>query len=117
MFADGLNEILKFKESGPADELSEGQLDDVAGGGFINGTLRLAASSVAAFGYGALCGICPAACAGSPYVAVGLSAWTTAGYVKKAGKIQLLLYSLLTVVLPDMGEDGDCVSPSSSFYE
>ena len=64
-------------------ELSEMQLEEVAGGGFVRGTLRLAGSCVAAFGFGCLCGICPAAYAATPYVAVVLAAWTTAGYMKK----------------------------------
>lgn len=80
MFADGLKEILKIKEEAAGAELSEDQLDDVAGGGFVSGTARLAASAAAGFGYGCLCGVCPAAAAWTPYVAGGLTAWTVAGY-------------------------------------
>jgi len=65
-----------------ADELSEEALDNVAGGGWGRYLLRAGVSVVAAAGYGALCGVCPAACAGAPYVAVGLTAWTAAGYFK-----------------------------------
>ena len=65
-FSAGVDVILNQSEAG---ELSEEQLDDVAGGGFLRGTARLIVSSGVAFGYGALCGICPAACAGAPYVA------------------------------------------------
>ena len=83
IFADGLSEIMKFKDSGAADELSEGQLDDIAGGGAIRGTLRLAVSAGVAFGFGMFCGICPAAAVASPYVAGGLTAWSTAGYLRK----------------------------------
>lgn len=83
IFLDGLNEIKKLKSTAPADVLSEEQLDDVAGGGAIRGTLRFIASGAAAFGYGCLCGLCPAASVGTPYVAVGLAAWTTDGYLKK----------------------------------
>lgn len=82
LFAEGLQEILKFKDSATEEELSEEELSDVAGGGFFSGTLRLVASSGAAFGFGALCAVCPAASAASPYVVGGLTAWTTAGYMK-----------------------------------
>lgn len=82
MFAEGLKEILTVKEGAAATELSEDQLDDVAGGGFFRGTLRLVASSAVGFGFGCLCGVCPAAAAATPYVAGGLTAWTTAGYLK-----------------------------------
>ena len=80
IFADGIKEIKKAKERG--DELSEEQLDDVAGGGFWRGIARGGVSAVAAFGYGALCGGCPAAAGGYYYVGVGLSAWTAAGFMK-----------------------------------
>lgn len=65
------------------DELTEDQLEDVAGGGVLRGTLRLAVSAGVGFGYGCLCGLCPAACAGANWVAGGLTVWTTAGYVQK----------------------------------
>ena len=83
IFKDGLDEILKFKESGAADELSVEQLDNIAGGGVVRGVLRTAVSAAGAFGFGMLCGVCPAACAATPYVAGGLAAWSTAGYLKK----------------------------------
>ena len=82
-FSNGVDGILTYNESA---ELSEDQLDDVAGGGFIKGTARLIVSSGVAFGYGALCGICPAAASGAPYVVGGLTAWTTAGYLSKKKK-------------------------------
>lgn len=83
IFADGLKEILAAKENAMAEELSEDQLDDVAGGGFFRGTLRTAASAAAGFGFGCLCGLCPAASVATPYVVGGLTAWSTAGYLKK----------------------------------
>lgn len=79
MFEEGRKHILN---AGNEAELSEDQLDDVAGGGKIKGTLRFVASCAAGFGYGAFCGICPAAYAGAPYVAGGLAIWTAAGYKK-----------------------------------
>ena len=82
-FANGVDGILAHNGSA---ELTEDQLDDVAGGGFIKGTARLIVSCGVAFGYGALCGICPAAYAGAPYVAGGLTAWTTAGYLSNKKK-------------------------------
>ncbi len=80
LYRDGAQNICAHLDNG---ELAEDQLDDVAGGGFFRGTLRLAVSGAAAFGYGMLCGVCPAASAGAPYVAGGLSIWTAAGYKKK----------------------------------
>lgn len=78
-FSNGVNEILNYNKEG---ELSEEQLDDVAGGGFFRGTARLIVSCGVAFGYGCLCGVCPAASAGASYVAGGLTVWTTAGYMR-----------------------------------
>ena len=78
LFANGVNTILSHNQE---EELSEDQLDDVAGGGFFKGTGRLIVSCGVAFGYGALCGVCPPAYAGAPYVAGGLAVWTTAGYL------------------------------------
>ena len=75
-----------FEKPATDAELSADDLDDVAGGGFIKGTARLIVSCGVAFGYGALCGICPAAYAGAPYVAGGLTAWTTAGYLSNKKK-------------------------------
>ena len=83
IFADGLQTIQKLHESGTAGELGENDLDSVAGGGAIRGTLRLLASGAVAFGYGCLCGVCPAASVASPYVGGGLTVWTAAGYMKK----------------------------------
>ena len=79
LFASGVNGIL---DANKAEELTEDQLDDVAGGGFLRGTARLVVSCGVAFGYGALCGVCPAACAGANWVAGGLTVWTAAGYAK-----------------------------------
>lgn len=79
LFHDGAAEIVKHTSM---DELSEEDLDDVAGGGFFRGTARLIVSCGVAFGYGALCGVCPAAYAGANYVAGGLTVWTAAGYMK-----------------------------------
>ena len=83
VFEDGKNEILKFKESGVSNELSEDQLCNVAGGGVLRGALRTVVSVAGGFGFGVLCGVCPAAAAATPYVAGGLAAWSTAGYLKK----------------------------------
>ena len=83
IFSDGLQSILKLQESGTAGELGENDLDSVAGGGAIRGTLRLLASGAVAFGYGCLCGVCPAASVAAPYVGGGLTLWTAAGYKKK----------------------------------
>lgn len=84
MFADGLSEILKFKDSDAANgELSENQLDDVAGGGALRGTLRTVVSAGVGFGFGCLCGVCPAAASATPYVVGGLTAWSASGYLKK----------------------------------
>ena len=80
IFAEGVQAIMKHNES---DELSEDMLDNVAGGGFLRGTLRLAVSAGVGFGYGCFCGLCPAASAGANYVAGGLAIWTAAGYKKK----------------------------------
>lgn len=79
LFRDGATEIVKQTN---VNELSEEDLDAVAGGGFFRGTARLIVSCGVAFGYGALCGVCPAACAGANYVAGGLAVWTAAGYMK-----------------------------------
>ena len=79
LFAGGVSNIL---DANKAEELTEDQLDDVAGGGFFRGTARLVVSCGVAFGYGALCGVCPAACAGANWVASGLTVWTAAGYMK-----------------------------------
>ena len=79
LFADGVKEILRRNEEG---ELTEEDMDTVAGGGWIRGTIRLVASCGAGFGYGCICGVFPAASAAAPYVAGGLAAWTTAGYLR-----------------------------------
>ena len=81
MFVRGAKGIVEYM--GNKDELSQGQLEEVAGGGFLRGTLRLVGSMGAAFGYGALCAFFPGAYAGAPYVAGGLAIWTAAGYAKK----------------------------------
>lgn len=82
LYAEGVEGILNYSASGE-EELSEGQLEDVAGGGVVRGTLRFAASCALGFGYGCLCGVCPAAYAGAPYVAGGLAVWSASGYSKK----------------------------------
>lgn len=82
MFEQG-SQIIVERLGNDGDELTAEQLEEVAGGGFLRGTLRLVVSCAVAFGYGAFCAVCPAAAGGSTYVAVGLGAWTTAGYLKK----------------------------------
>lgn len=79
LFRDGATEIVKQTNM---DEMSEEDLDAVAGGGFFRGTARLIVSCGVAFGYGALCGICPAACGAAKFVGGGLTVWTVAGYRK-----------------------------------
>ena len=81
MFVQGAKGIVAYLEN--SDELTAEQLEEVAGGGFLRGTLRLVGSCAVAFGYGALCAVCPGAYAGAPYVAGGLAVWTAAGYMKK----------------------------------
>ena len=81
LFAEGMQEISKYKDSATDGELSEKELSDVAGGGFILGTFVLAGSSVAAFGWGALCAVCPLAVTATPYVVGGLTVATTAAYM------------------------------------
>jgi len=83
IFVEGRDNIIKYKEENQGKELSEEELDDVAGGGFWRGTLRLGASSAAAFGYGMACAVFPGLAAGAPVVVGGLTAWTAAGYMKK----------------------------------
>ena len=83
LFADGLKEVLKVNSSAPADELNEEALEDVAGGGFLRGSLRLAASGATMFAYGVFCGLCPVAAGGAYAIAGGLTVWTTAGYMQK----------------------------------
>lgn len=80
MFSNGVGEINKAYAEG---ELTEEQMDSVAGGGFIRGSLRLVAGCAFAFGYGCLCGVCPAATAGVPYVVGGVTAYATAGYLRR----------------------------------
>lgn len=79
---EGGEAIRKYQDTA-SDELSDTQLDEVAGGGALRGTVRLVASCALAFGFGALCGVCPAAAVATPYVASGLTAFTTAGYLRK----------------------------------
>ncbi|MBQ4569160.1 MAG: hypothetical protein IJA62_03815 [Ruminococcus sp.] len=86
LFSEGLKEILDFKDKASEEELSEEQLDDVDGGGFLRGTARTVISAAAGFGFGAFCAVCPAASAATPYVAGGLTAWSVAGYKKKSKK-------------------------------
>ncbi len=83
LFADGERQVEKFLENGMDCELSEDELEDVAGGGVIRGLVRGAVSCVAAFGFGCVCGVCPPAAAATPYVVGGLTAFTTAGFLRK----------------------------------
>ena len=82
LYSEGVRGILDYTAS-HGDALSEADLEEVAGGGVIRGTLRLAVSCAAGYGYGCLCGVCPAAYAGAKWVAGGLAVWTAAGYAKK----------------------------------
>ena len=82
MFEDGRNEILKYKENAD-DELSEQDLETVAGGGLGRYLVRGMLSCAVAFGFGCLCGVCPAAAVATPYVAGGLALWCAAGAMKK----------------------------------
>ena len=80
MFTNGVGEISKAYAEG---ELTEEQMDSVAGGGFFRGTLRFVAGCAVAFGYGCLGGVCPAATAGVSYVVGGVVAFATAGYLRR----------------------------------
>lgn len=82
LYAEGAKQISEYISSKTSDELAESQLSEVAGGGFLSGTLRLVVSTAVGFGYGCLCGVAPGFYSGAPYVAGGLAAWTTAGYRK-----------------------------------
>ena len=65
-------------------ELSEDELDSVAGGGKLRGTLRLVASLVAAAACGAIVGATGGAATPGAYIVAGvLGTWTLAGYAKK----------------------------------
>lgn len=85
IFKDGVSEIVKYKEASQAadGELDENQLANVAGGGIVRGVLRTSASAAGAFGFGMICGVCPAASVATPYVVGGLTAWSAAGYFKE----------------------------------
>ncbi len=83
IFEDGVNEIMNTNGSEDNGELSEDQLENISGGGFLRGALRTTASAALGFGYGVFCGICPAASAGAPYVAGGLATWSAVGFKKK----------------------------------
>ena len=52
-------------------------------GGFIRYLVRGAVSAAVGFGFGCLCGVCPAAAVATPYVVGGLALWCAAGYLKK----------------------------------
>lgn len=79
----GVEGIVNYNNSTRDSELSLDDLENVDGGGVVRGSLRLIASSAAAFGYGAFCGLCPAAYGSAGYVVGGLATWTACGYVKK----------------------------------
>ena len=98
-FAVSMEEVNAFIEKGKSllqneakvdTELSEDDLEAVAGGGKWRGRLRYAGAllggAVLGAGYGALCGICPAAAAATPYVVGGYAAlatyWVMDGYAK-----------------------------------
>lgn len=77
IYNQGISEAEKFK----GDEFTAEQLDEVAGGGIGKGLFFGAVSCAAAFGFGCLCGLCPAVAPLTPYV-VGFSATlTTAAFL------------------------------------
>ena len=82
LFSEGVTQIQCFAQQA-SDELSEEQLSQVAGGGFIRYLVRGAVSGAVGFGFGCLCGVCPAAAVATPYVVGGLALWCAAGYLKK----------------------------------
>ena len=82
LFSEGVTQIQCFAQQ-VSDELSEEQLSQVAGGGFIRYLVRGAVSAAVGFGFGCLCGVCPAAAVATPYVVGGLALWCAAGYLKK----------------------------------
>ena len=79
LFSAGVEEIRKFE----AGELSEEALSEVAGGGLGRYIVRGVVSAAVGFGFGLVCGVCPAAAVATPYVVGGLALWCAAGYVKK----------------------------------
>lgn len=82
IFNDGMDELKKFKDNADR-ELSDQQLDDIAGGGVVRGVLRTTGSAVAAFGMGMACGANPAFCPAAYSASTGLAAWSAAGFMKK----------------------------------
>lgn len=82
MFEDGQNEILKYNEN-VHEELTENDLENVAGGGLLRYLLRGTISCGVAFGFGCICAAFPAAAAATPYVVGGLATWTTIGGLRK----------------------------------
>ena len=72
-------------------ELSEADLESVAGGGKWRGSLRFVAAmgraAVIGIGFGVVCGLCPGAVVATPYVvgyvAVTGTDWVMKGYSKK----------------------------------
>ncbi len=83
LFRDGAQTILEHKDALESGELSLDQLDDVSGGGWGRYLVRGTISVAAGYGYGVFCAFCPTAYAFAPKVAVGLAAWSAAGYFKK----------------------------------
>ena len=80
-----------LKKTMDEGELSDADLEEVAGGGQLRGALRFTAAlgraAVIGAGFGALCAVCPAAAAATPYV-IGYTAltsfdWIMKGYAKK----------------------------------
>lgn len=70
---EGDASVAKYKASGE-NELSEEQLEDVAGGGkFWRGVAAFAGGAVAGFGLGLVCGVCPAFTPVATKIAVGYS--------------------------------------------
>ncbi len=83
IFVDGVKEIQKYTDTHASGELSDEDLSEVAGGGFVRYLVRGTISAAAGFGFGCLCALCPAASVATPYVVGGLAIWCAAGYLKK----------------------------------
>ena len=77
LVAAGEHQAEKFLENGMDCELSEGELEDVAGGGVIRGLIRSKVSKAALFG---LAAIAPRTI---PAAACKLGRWSAEGYAAK----------------------------------
>ncbi len=84
IYQAGSGEIEKVLDSD--EELSAEELGNVSGGGFWAGIAMTGVAAVGAFGFGMVCGVCPAAAVYTPYVVAGLTTMATAGWMSKSKK-------------------------------